>query len=284
VSGSNISTFATNERFTLYSYELPQYTAVFLNMDSGILKNEKVRLALQKALDKKKLLDQFNDKIQVDTPLMELNQQDWEYKPNLDEANGSLKDAGYAYNEDDVAHTGSRFDKKGNALELNLIAMAYNEGTDKFDESKKVLNFLIEAWKSVGVSVKLELLSPGDFEQRVSSRQYDMVFLGQSMGYNLDTYSYWHSSQASDGLNLSNYKSFQVDTLIEDVRNTFDPAKREDRLKELADKIKTDIPAIFLYRPVYYYASDGKVSGINMDGVAFPSDRYARIANWKFER
>ncbi len=285
ISGDGIQDFVINERFTLSSYELPQYTAVFMNMESAVLKNEKVRLALQKAVDKKKLLEEFTDKIQVDTPLMELNQEEWVYQPNIDEANGALKDAGYTYAKDDTEHSGARYDSKGGVLELNLIALYYEEGTSKFEESKKVLKALMNAWESIGVRIKLELLIPGEFESRVSSRQYDLLFLGQSLGYNLDTYAYWHSSQASPlGLNLSNYKSFQVDTLIEDVRNTFDLTKREEKLKAIAEKIKEDIPAIFLYRPIYYYASDGKVSGVLMDGVAFASDRFSRINSWKFER
>lgn len=285
VSGDNISEFATNERFSLIPYELPQYTAVFMNMESALLKEENVRLALQKAIDKDALLDGFVDKIRVDTPLMELSQEEWVYKSSKDEAQGALKDAGYSYADDDTEMTGYRYNDDGEALELIFIARLYEEGTYKLEETKQVVSFLQNAWEGIGVNVKVEFLLPGEFEQRVTARQYDLLLLGQSLGYNLDTYSYWHSTQASPvGLNLSNYKSFQVDTLIEDIRSTFDLEEREQKLRELAEKIKEDIPAIFLYRPVYYYASDGKVSGISMEGVAFPSDRLAGVNFWKFER
>lgn len=286
VTGDNIMQFKENERFQLISYQLPQYSAVFLNMESKILKDDKnVRLALQKAVDKEALISEFVDKIPVDTPLMELNQEEWVYKPSLEEAQGALKEAGYNYAKEDVDHAGIRYSANAEALELKFIARLYEEGTPKYDETLKVVSFLQNAWEEIGFSIQVEFLSNDEFKERIMSRSYDLLFVGQSLGYNLDTYSFWHSSQASPlGLNLSNYKSFRVDSLIEDIRSVFNLEKRETELNELAAQIAEDIPAVFLYRPIYYYATDGKVSGISMGGVVFPSDRFVGIMNWKFER
>jgi len=284
IAGEYVSNFASNGRFTLLPYELPQYTAVFMNMESSILKdNQNVRLALQKAVDKQKLLESFLDKVPIDTPLMELDQSDWVYQPNVEQAQGALKEAGYLYKRSDKDQTGIRYDDDGNPLELNFIVRAYNDGTPQYEEVTKVIGFLTDAWRGIGVGLKLEFLDADAFHERVASRSYDLLFVGQSLGYNLDTYSYWHSTQANPlGQNFSNYKSFRVDKLIESIRMMFDDSEREEDLKELAVKIKEDIPAIFLYRPVYYYATDCKVEGISMKGVDFPSDRLARIAKWKF--
>ncbi len=286
VTGDYLDYFANNERFDLISYELPQYTAVFMNMESRLLKdNKNVRLALQKAVDKEELIGLFNDKKAVDTPLMQLNQGDWVYQASLEQAEGALKDAGFEYAEEDSEHVGIRYDKDGNALELNLIARLYDENTPQFDEVFKVVSFLQDSWEGVGFQIVVEFLPQDIFKERVMNRSYDLLYVGQSLGYNLDTYSYWHSTQASPlGLNLSNYKSFQVDSLIEDIRAVFNAEKRERELNELAEQIKEDIPAVFLYRPVYYYATDGKISGISMDGVVFPSDRFSGISNWTFQR
>ena len=116
------------------------------------------------------------------------------------------------------------------------------------------------------------------------SRQYDLLLVGQLLGYNLDTYSYWHSTQANPlGQNLSNYKSFQVDSLIENIRSTFDIEEREEYLNDLAERLKDDVPAIFLYRPIYYYATDAKITGLTMDSVVYPSDRFSSMYLWSFD-
>ncbi len=283
VTGSYINEFQANERFKMIPYELPQYLAVFMNMDSKILKDKGVRLALQKSIDKDALIGKAKDKIRVDTPLMDLKQEDLQYKPNVEQANGALKDAGYRYAEEDTDKVGIRYDEDGNALELRLIARVYDETSPQYQETLDLVDFLQKAWEKIGFSIQVEFLPLAEFNDRIMSRQYDLLLVGQNLGYNLDTYSYWHSAQATPlGQNFSNYKSFQVDSLIETIRATFDADKKEDKLKELAKSINDDIPAIFLYRPVYYYASDGKVSGISMEGVVFPSDRFAGIAGWMF--
>lgn len=286
VGGSYILDFENEDRFELIPYELPQYTAVFMNMDSPVLKGDNsVRLALQKAVDKDALLEGFVDKIRVDTPLMNLDQEEWWYQANVEQASGALKDAGYNYDAEDVDHMGIRYNSDGAGLELNFIARLYDEGTYQYEETTKIVSFLQEAWESIGCSIQVEFLPDDVFRERIMARQYDLLLVGQILGYNLDTYSYWHSTQATPlGQNLSNYKSFNVDSIIENIRSTFDPDKKTELLKELAETLKEEVPALFLYRPVYYYASDGRLSGISMDGVVYPSDRFAGVSEWSFDR
>ena len=283
VSGNYFKDFDDNPRFELLPFELPQYTAVFMNMESPILKEKNIRLALQKSINKEQLISLFNDKKRVDTPLMELNQEDWEFTSSVTEAQGALKDAGYSYAEDDTEKSGVRFDKDDNALELRLIARLYDQGTQQYDDIQRVVAFLQDSWEQVGFDIQVEFLFAGEFEEKIMIRDYDLLLVGQSLGYNLDTYSYWHSTQADpNGQNFSNYKSFATDSLIENIRSVFDQTKRQEKLSELAESIKADFPAVFLYRPVYYYAMDGKVKGISMDGVVFPSDRYSNVSDWEF--
>lgn len=284
VYGNYVLDFENNDRFELIPYELPQYTAVFMNMESELLKDKNVRLALQKSVDKKALVKLFLDKIEVDTPLMELNQSDWVYQSSIEEAGKALKDAGYDYGAEDTEHVGIRYGKDEKALELNLIARYYEEGSDQYEEMKKVVGFLEQSWESVGFGIKIEFLSLETFNERIMRRDYDLLYVGQNLGYNLDTYSYWHSTQADPmGQNFSNYRSFQADTLIEQIRSTFDENEKNEKLKLLAEQIKNDIPAVFLFRPKYFYATDGKVQGVSMDNVVFSSDRYVGIGLWKFE-
>jgi peptide/nickel transport system substrate-binding protein len=102
ITGSYVDFFKNNDRFSLLSYELPQYTAIFMNMESEFLKSKNVRIALQKAVDKNVLLSEFVDKKPVDTPLMELEQSTWVYQANIEEANGLLKESGFLYAESDT--------------------------------------------------------------------------------------------------------------------------------------------------------------------------------------
>jgi len=283
VTGDYADYFREDERFELIEYELPQYTAVFMNMESEALKDViGLRSALRSAVDKKSLVEGLLGKVPVEIPLMELNQDDWVSKYDVEAAGKALSDAGYVYNKEDS--TGLRY-KDGKPLELIFLARLYDEGTVQFNETQTVLTFLQDSWLKIGVDVKVDLVPSDVFKGRIMQRDYDLLLVGQGLGYNLDTYSYWHSTQANpNGQNLSNYKSFQVDSLIEEIRTVFELSKKEENLKAIATKLKEDIPAIFLYRPVYYYASDGKIDGVDLDGVVFPNDRFSNISDWEFTR
>jgi peptide/nickel transport system substrate-binding protein len=330
-----IDDFSADSRFSMYGYSLPQYFAVFINMDNPTLKSLKARQALQKAIYKDAFLDILPNTIRVETPVLNLNQDDYKYTANMGDAKQLLYDAGFqAYkqgqaeesvdeeissvesvenetnttsNEDseevvtdestietaedtedttaEDVETGDYIRKNaaGQVLEFRLIARLYPEGTYKYNETNTVLNYLQENWSKAGVKLNIELYDLTTLQEKIAARDYDLLVFGQSLGYNLDLYGYWHSTQTGEkGLNLSNYKSFSVDTLIESIRNSFDDEEKQSKLKRLAEIIQEDIPAIFLYRPVYYYASDQKVRGINLENLAFPSDRFCRINEWKF--
>ncbi len=341
VTEEGVTAVAQDSRFSMYGYSLPQYTAVFMNMENGNLKSLKVRQALQKAIHKDIFLGQLPDIIRVETPALSLEQEEWKYEASMDDAKQLLDDAGYKEVEEEVEdetaeetpveeateevadnetaeaveevitveaeeeeeaeepavtdteiteevvaeETGEvrkvRKNPGGNVLEFRLLAQLYPEGSAKYNEMNIVLSYLESQWTEAGVVISIELYDATTLQEKIQARDYDLLLYGQSLGYNQDLYGYWHSTQTGEnGLNLSNYKSFAVDTLIEQIRTTFDDEEKAVKLKELAKTVQADTPALFLYRPVYYYASDGKVKGLNLQNMAFPADRFCGIGDW----
>ncbi len=265
--------------FKPVQYLLPQYKAAFFNMDSLIVGVKAIRLAMLKSVDKDELMAMVTGKTPVDTPFMELNQGDWVYKSDVDEAKGALYDAGYRYADGEKA--GFRKTKKGNPMKIRL---AYFEKGDKSkgdSEDATIAEFLKNSWEAVGIQVELYPVLADMRTEFLQQRDYDVLLAGESLGYDLDTYFFWHSSQATaDGSNLSNYKNFSVDSLIENIRRYLDDERKSTRLKQLAKLVKDDIPALFLFRPLYIYATDGKFQGIHLSQAAFSSDRFYNIQGW----
>lgn len=318
-----IGSINENSRFSMTGYSLPQYFAVFINMEHSTLKSDKVREALQQSIYKDAFLDIMPDTIRVETPVMSLDQDDYRYTANMDDAKELLYDAGWIKftpgeeietEEEEISdvaadeeeeevpeatdteitdevveeETGEpevimRKNAAGTLLEFKMIARLYPEDSFKYIETETVFNYLQENWQKAGIKLNIELYDATTLQEKISAKDYDLLLFGQGLGYNLDLYGYWHSTQAGEGgLNLSNYKSFAVDTMIEQIRKTFDEDEKEALLKKMADIIHEDIPAIFLYRPVYYYATDNKVQGIKLDNMAFSADRFCRLNEWTF--
>jgi ABC-type transport system substrate-binding protein len=248
-------------------------------MDSAILKKDKVRLALNESIDKEALIKSLSNKTSVDTPLLELKQSDWVTKVNVEQAKGALFDSGYKMDAD--GKSPYRKDAKGNGMKLVMLVRQYEDGSAQAQETKVAADFLKKSWGDIGIEIDAQYADESTFNDRLRGRDYDLVLTGQSLGYNFDTYSYWHSSQANaDGLNLSNYRSFASDALIERIRDTFDSTLKEKLVKELAKEISLDIPAVFLFRPTYTFATDNKVKGIELANLAFLCDRFAHIERW----
>lgn len=76
--------------FQAVQYSLPQYVALFFNLDRGILSDPKLRLGLQLGTDKRAIVDTVDETLIVDTPLLELDLKDWRYSYDQEAAQGAL--------------------------------------------------------------------------------------------------------------------------------------------------------------------------------------------------
>ncbi len=267
------------ENLVTYQYELPQYSAIFFNTDSPYLGKNKERLGLSKAIDKDEILAAINYRVRIDTPLLELNQEEWLYSRDLNEAQGALFDAGWSLEEGAEYRT----NEDGETYSLRLLRRKFTgENAIQEEVSQLTADLIVKQLKEIGVEVTVEAYETTELQEKIKNRDYDMLLYGQSLGYNLDTFAYWHSSQATEtGLNLSNYQNPEADFLIESIRGTFDEETRQTLLQDLAETITSDVPAVFLFTPSYYYVVDTKVTGIDFLKLLLPKDRFSTIQNWK---
>ena len=168
-----------------------------------------------------------------------------------------------------------RIDRNGEKLVLDLIT------SKKPEIYGQVAEILKKQWKKIGVNINIEVLESDEFQKRLNKREYDLLIFGQNLGYNLDAYPYWHSSQAKEGgLNLSQFKNFVVDSLLEKARYERDADSRKKTLNDIQYLINQEVPAIFLYSPTYYFALSGNIQNASFENLATASDRFACIESW----
>lgn len=266
-----------DDRFKLIEYTLPQYTALFMNTDSPFLKKQKARFGIKKAIEKQSLLDTIGYKNGIDTPLLELKQDDWHNQSNIQEAMGALFDAGWSLNQE----KGFRVNETGEIFHIRLLARLYEENSKAEEITQKVVNNIEQQLRAIGIKLKIIRLPLAELEDAILKRDYDLLLYGQSLGYNLDVYSFWHSSQiGQNGLNLSNYTNPTADLLIERIRRDFDADGKGEKLKDLAELFAEDSPAVFLYTPSYYYLVDKQFSGVKIPYLALPTDRLNNLHTW----
>jgi ABC-type transport system substrate-binding protein len=90
---------AAPKRFAPRTYSLPQYVALFFNLDRKIVQDKQLRLGLQLGTDKQKIVDGVGQAKIVDTPLLEIETKDWRYVHDAEAAQGALYESDWYFPE-----------------------------------------------------------------------------------------------------------------------------------------------------------------------------------------
>jgi len=264
-----------NKNAKFYSFELPQYTALFINpQHNDILKDKNIRQALAYGIDREKILAEVlkSEGQLADGPIM----------PGFSGYNPDIKK--YAYSQATAKELldktnwkpdGTIRKNKTKELEINLVAVDQ-------PENNKTAELIKKNWEALGIKVNLEIVSGTEIQKDIiAPRSYDILLYSEVTSNDPDLYPFWHSSQVRDpGLNLTNLPNRHGDELLETARTAQDRATRDKNYTQFQTILAEDLPAIFLYYPTYTYLADKKIKGLDQEHIIVPADRFIGLANW----
>jgi peptide/nickel transport system substrate-binding protein len=243
---------------TTYALTLPQYTAVFYNVKyNSFVKNAYFRQALNLSIDKNQIInDLFQENVQVvGGPVLpgsfvystDLQQQG----ADTEKAKQLLIDNGWTLSEANI------WKKTTDNVETEATIKLTIPNTE---EILSVANALKEAWQNFGFKVEIQAVDTTEIKQIIKERNYETVIYGENIGADPDLFPFWHSTQIDHpGLNLAQMASKQIDTLIEEARQTHDVLTRQTKYAELQKLIIDENVALFLYSPKYLYALKNEI-------------------------
>jgi peptide/nickel transport system substrate-binding protein len=241
-----------------------------------MLQDKKVRQALQSGTN----TEEVRNKLSPDLPELHLPFIDSQVygniptKPVYDvaRANQLLDEAGWAI-QGDVRM------KDGQPLKLSVV-------TTKNNDFEKALGILAKQWRALGVTVTTNIVDPSDPSQDVvqdilQPRQYDVLLYQLTIGGDPDVYAYWHSSQATAGLNFSNYKNLVSDEALGSARARVEPDLRNAKYITFANQWLSDAPAIGLYQATMQYVYTKSVHALPENFMLVSAaDRYSGVRFW----
>ena len=264
----------------ILSTPLPRIFGVFFNQNENpVFTNEEVRIALSRAINLKQIINEilYGYGIDIDSPIP-FNSDFYisnteKTNQGIDSAKEILRKNGWSINEDGILEKSS---KKGNSL------LSFSISTANTPELKAIAELLKLKWEELGAQVQLKIYEIGDLNQNIiRPRQYDSILFGEVIGYNMDLFAFWHSSQRNDpGLNISMYANITVDKLLEEIRVTNDIEQQKIKYKDFQKEIFKDNPAIFLYSPHFIYVISKEIKNNPIDQINNPSERFLDISNW----
>ncbi|NQU83754.1 MAG: hypothetical protein HQ536_03505 [Parcubacteria group bacterium] len=258
-----------------YSLNLPQYTAIFFQLEDELLKDRNIRQSLAQAINRERILVEALDGegLIADGPIpkgfLGYHSEIKKYPLDSDLVEENLEKLGWKKQEDGYRKKGEEL------LEITITAPDLKEYIN-------VAEIVKENWEAVGVKTNLQIVPASQIVQNaIKPRTYQALIYGEIISMGLDLYPFWHSTQVSDpGLNLSSFKNREADNLLETIRSIRKREDREEDLIKFQDILAKELPAIFLYNPIYTYPVTERVRGIDIQKINNPSDRFSNIVDW----
>jgi peptide/nickel transport system substrate-binding protein len=272
-----------NEKMSQYRVSLPQYQAVFFNLSkNSVLSDKAVRQALWLVTDRSTIInDVYNGNAAPSFgPILPgslgYNENiEKSVHKSLDEAIGLLEKSGWMI--DPATNLRVHSTSKKN-LEFNLTL------SGNLVLNVKTAQILETQWEQLGAKVNLVVVGPNELEsQYIRPRSFEALLFSENVGADPDPFPFWHGTQAHDpGLNLSGFVNAEADRLLTEARQTADATVREKNYRRFQEIINGELPAIFIARSLYIYNVPKKVSGINLEDIVSPAERFLDINHWYF--
>lgn len=270
----------------LYSALLPEYSLIFLNQrnpELPFLAEKKVRQALLYGLNRSAMVTNIlkGQAVVADSPVVPGS---WAYNTELPlaaydpaRANSLLDAAGWVFPADAVAGTATYVRQKdGKPLKFTLT-------TSNAATQVALANAAKETWAAIGVQVEINLVDAAALRtDYLEPRAYEALLTDFNLSGtpDPDPYPLWHETQVESGQNYSGFSDRITSELLEQARITTDPAQRARLYQRFQSRFGDQVPALLLYYPVYNYAVDTKVNGVQLGPLTEPSDRLSHIADW----
>ncbi|MBN1483282.1 MAG: hypothetical protein JXA37_01045 [Chloroflexia bacterium] len=270
---------ALNERPDLVVYRtyLQAYDILFINTQSPILSDERVRQALSLGLDIAALVAASSEEVfAANGPISPIS---WAHKPDLaplehnpDQSRALLEESGWT----DMDGDGLR---ERDLRDLALTLLTRDLPEERLQLARRIKLQLAPLGMAVRVLVQSD---PELFRERLVARDYDLLLYGWGqLGRDPDEFALWHSSQIGpEGLNLSSFEDELSDLLLEQGRQVLNQDERTQIYWQFQERFIQEIPAIPLYYPVYSYVASSRIRGIELQPLNDLGDRFQGVANW----
>ncbi len=197
---------------------------------------------------------------------------------DLKKAKQLLADAGFKDSNGDGLLEGP----DGKDFEFELTYFQGNEDTGR------MVLLLKDMYAKAGVKL---IPTPTEWPvmiDKLDNKDFMAITLGWTSGIETDIYQMFHSSQTkTNGNNFINYKSDEMDKLIDEARKTVDESKRMPLWKKAEAIFYEDQPYTFLKRSMSLVFIDKRYKNLSMTKLGLnssmlPLETYVPKANQKY--
>lgn len=288
IDAAHVNQALQTEQLGVYTSLLPEYSLIFLNLQSDALpffQDKRVRQALLRGLNRSAMVDQLlnGQAVVANSPVLPGS---WAYNPTLphvayDPAAAArlLDNAGWVI-PDGTAPGAAGYVRRKGEIELRFTLTTPNDPLHlALAEAAR------DTWAQLGVIVTLLPVDPSDIRDGYLTprpREFDAILVDLNLAGtpDPDPYPMWHETQVESGQNYGGLNDRVTSELLEQARITSDLAARARLYYQFQSRFADQTPALLLFYPVYNYAVDSSVSGVQVGPLIEASDRLNTLAQW----
>lgn len=267
ISADTLQTVKSRKDHALKVAASPQWRHFTLNSNAGALKDEKVRQAIQYAIDRIDMTESDLAGMPVNAEDLLLGNhffmpfqegyEDHSYGHDPDKSKALLEEAGYTFNEGS-----GYFEKDGKPLTVKYLRMpdihtSNNEGLVLQDNLKKV-----------GIDLQFTDIEPDKFFDPVIAGEYEITsFTWVGTPYPMANVGQIYGDPATKNSNFAQLKIDKVDELIPQIASETDQKKRRELTNEADKAIWDAVHTIPIYNRAVIVAQPENLA--NYGSVAF---------------
>jgi len=152
-----------------------------------------------------------------------------------DKARELLKEAGW------IANAKGILEKDGKELSITIL--------DRDKSTEKYFTIFMEAAKNIGIKASIESTDLAGWSARIDKFDFDLTWTAWGGGVFKDPEPMWFSKYADEEgqHNIPGIKNKEVDRLIEQQKDIFDVAKRNEIVKKVDQIIYKEYPYVLLW-------------------------------------
>lgn len=252
----------------LYPYQTNSWWYLGYNLNRAPFTDPNVRKAIAESVDIDALLapvgtgDTLTGPFVKSSPYYNHDVQPWSHDASA--AESAMAAAGYL-------REGDTWAKAGKPLTFTIVAHK------SLESAQEVTINLQSQLQGAGFDVKVEFLDDASWKARVwSNRDFDMILSQWSFDRNEDVREQFYSTGTR---NFVGYKNPEVDKLLDQARDSLDPAVRKTALRSVHSKVRDDLPMLVLWTLDSYAAMSTKVKNV----VVHPFYFFTFAPSWQMK-
>ncbi len=238
------------------------YYYIGWNSDKPLFSDRRVRTAMTHALNRKSIIENVIHglgHIQYGPYYYKHPANDPDIEPleyDLDKARKLLEEAGWTDDDGDGVREKTI---DGDTRKFKFDILAYNKPT-----TRAYLSVYKENLRKIGVQMSPRQVDWPTMQKKMNEKNFDAYTGGWALGWGIDPYQIWHSSQADipKGSNRVGFRNDRADEIIEELRKTFDKDKRKKLYHEFHEIIHREQPYTFFYAPKAVYAWQPRLENV----------------------